>query len=196
MTPYRKALLYILNNHCVGADHPDRDDFFDAEHLVATEAGFESDSHGGWKVKEEPRFIHQLGAKTTDVFKQFIKAYDKNYRVDLAVKEFYKLTDDEIVDMMDELPYYNKSFKGEEKFKPTAANFLKGKIWQTDYPRKINRDRSKKKTIHQMTTWEEYMAVLPTQNMETIKGYIDIGIKFEDFKNIITRANENTSSTK
>lgn len=189
---YKKSLLYILNNtHNDGAEDPDpefdKDEFYYCMQFVAEESGFEEDGSGGWRPKDDPRFISQLGAKATDIFKQFVKAYDKNYRVDLAVKEFYKLTDDEIVEMMDELPYYNRSFKGEEKFKPIAANFLKGKIWQADYPRKINRDRSKKKTLHEMTTWEEYLEALPKQNIDTIKGYIDLGIKFQDFKNVIIK---------
>jgi hypothetical protein len=131
------------------------------------------------------KVIEALGMKATDVFKKFIKDYNNNYRVDLAVTEFYKLSDDDIVEMMDELPYFNKSYSGHDKFKPTAANFLKGKIWKEDYPRKINRDRTRKKTIHEITTWEEYKAILPKENRDTIESYISLGIKFEDFKSMI-----------
>lgn len=190
MKPYIRALLIVLNEGDVPelSDY-NRNEFFDAKAAVAKEFGFEN-KDGEWVVKSEPRFIEALGMKATDVFKKFIEKYDKNYRVELAVAEFYKLSDDEIVEMMDELTYYNKSFIADKKFKPTAANFLKGKIWQTDYPGKINRDRSRKKTIHEINTWEEYKAILPKENIDTIESYQERGMDFLEFKKLIQGAGE------
>lgn len=185
MTPYIKSLLILLNEGEVPElSEFDRNEFWNAKTLIASELKF-SYEDGEWKQSGDPRYVHSLGMKATDVFKKFIKVYNHNYRVDQAVKEFYKLTDDEIIDMMDELPYFNKAYSGHEKFKPTAANFLKGKIWLEDYPRKINRDRSRKKTIHEITTWDEYKAILPKENHDTIESYISLGIKFADFKSMI-----------
>lgn len=191
MKPYIKALLAILNDdrYVIYLEDGPLNVLTDVREIVAKEFGFIL-KDGEWVVKSEPRFIEALGMKATDVFKDFITRYDYNYRVDLAVSEFYKLTDDEIIEMMEELVYFNKSFIDHKKFKPTAANFLKGKIWQTDYPRKINRDRSRKKTIHEITTWNEYKAILPKENIDTIESYEARGMNFLDFKKLIQGAGE------
>lgn len=129
-----------------------------------------------------PREI--MGERISQLFKKFIDDYKKHYRVDVAAKEFYQLTDDEIEDMFEELPYYNKTFIGREIYKPNAATFLKEKIWKQDYPNKPHRDRSKKTKSILANNWDEYISSLPENQRSAAEAYKQL-INFESFKALV-----------
>lgn len=129
-----------------------------------------------------PREI--MGEKISQLFNRFISEYKKHYRIDVAAKEFYQLSDAEIEDMFDELPYYNRTYTGREQYKPNAASFLKEKIWTQEYPNKPKRDRSKKLGLINATTWDEYINNLPENQREGIEVYKGL-ISFESFKSLI-----------
>lgn len=129
-----------------------------------------------------PREI--MGEKISQLFKKFLDEYKKHYRVDVAAKEFYQLSDSEIEEMFDELPYYNRTFHGREQYKPNAASFLKERIWRQDYPNKPKRDRSKKASIIYATNWDEYINSLPENQRDGIEVYRSL-ITFESFKALV-----------
>jgi type I site-specific restriction-modification system R (restriction) subunit len=132
-----------------------------------------------------PREI--MGESVSKLFQKFMDEYKKNYRFQNAVKAFYQLTDEDIEDMFDELPFYLKSFQGHEIYKPNAATFLSDKLWKEDYPRKIQRDRSKKVSVTGARNWDEYIAMLPEEQRSAAEAYKDI-ISFESFKTLINGA--------
>jgi hypothetical protein len=129
-----------------------------------------------------PREI--MGEKISQLFKRFLDEYKKHYRVDIAAREFYQLSDSEIEEMFDELPYYNRTFTGKEQYKPNAASFLKEKIWRQDYPNKPKRDRSNKSILINSTNWDEYINGLPENQRDGIEVYRNL-ISFESFKTLV-----------
>ena len=125
-----------------------------------------------------------MNEKMSALFQKFLKQYNKHYRVDVAAKEFYQLTDSEIEDMFDELPYYLRTFHGKEMYKPNAATFLKERIWTQDYPNKPHRDRSKKKQVSEYNSWEEYIGSLPENSRDAVVAYRDF-MSFDAFKQMV-----------
>lgn len=129
-----------------------------------------------------PREI--MGEKISQLFQRFLKEYNKHYRVDVAAKEFYQMSDEEIEDMFDELPYYLKTFQGKEIFKPNAANFLKERIWKQEYPGKPKRQKAAKISINNFRSWEQYIEYLPENSRGSAEAYRDL-ISFDKFKELV-----------
>lgn len=125
-----------------------------------------------------------MGEKMSQLFQRFLKEYNKHYRVDVAAKEFYQLTDDEIEDMFDELPYYLRTFHGKETYKPNAASFLKERIWKQEYPGKPKRQKVIKMPIENFGSWEQYIEHLPENSREAVEAYRDL-ISFDKFKQLV-----------
>lgn len=126
-----------------------------------------------------------MGQKISELFQLFLKQYNKHYRTDIAAKEFYQLTDSEIEDMFDELPYYISAYHGNEKYKPNAATFLKEKIWSQDYPNKPKRNKTSNINISSLNSWDEYITYVPDHNKATIEAYRDL-MSFDVFKQMIS----------
>lgn len=170
----KDKLLKLFNDYSVVPDEDTED--------IAKQFHFKFSKKTG-KWTSLPREIK--GEKVSELFNKFIKQYKKNYRYDVAVKYFYQLTDEEIEEMFDELPYYLNTFHGREQFKPNAASFLKEKIWKQDYPYKVQRDRSKKSTdINSASSWDEYIDALPENQKASAEAYRTI-IDFDQFKSLI-----------
>lgn len=124
------------------------------------------------------------GETVSKLFQKFMDEYKKNYRFKNAVDAFYQLSDTEIEEMFEELPYYLKTFIGKEMYKPNAASFLKEKIWQQDYPNKPQRDRTKKLSILEASSWDEHILSLPEEQRSAAENYKQL-INFEAFKSLI-----------
>lgn len=171
----RNKLLKIFNDYSVTQSE-------DAE-SVAKQFNFRYSTRTNEWVKEK-RIVK--GESVSALFKKFIDQYKKNYRYDLAVKHFYQLSDEDIVEMFDELPYFLNTFHGREQYKPNATSFLREKIWKQDYPYKVQRDRSKKATdIYSSTNWDEYINSLPVEQRASAEAYRTI-INFDNFKMLIS----------
>jgi predicted CopG family antitoxin len=169
----REKLLRVFNHYKVEVNEETLD--------IAKDFKFKFNSKSSvWESL--PREI--MGEKISQLFKRFIDEYKKHYRVDVAAKEFYQLSDEEIEDMFDELPYFNKTFIGRETYKPNAANFLKERIWKQDYPNKPQRDRSKKASILTANNWDEYINGLPESQRSAAEAYRQL-INFESFKSLV-----------
>jgi hypothetical protein len=169
----RDKLLKLFNQYKVEANEDTLD--------IAKDFKFKYD-----KKKAEwvslPREIK--GEKISQLFQKFLSQYKKHYRVDVAAKEFYQLTDEEIEDMFDELPYYLQSLQGREIYKVNAASFLKERVWKQDYPNKPKRDRTKKVSIEHASNWDEYINALPEEQRSAAEAYRTI-IQFDAFKSLI-----------
>ena len=172
----RRKIAKLLNDLSVPANNSEAK-------VVAKEFKI-SYSNGVWTLNDMPkRFIPSLGMSASDAFKRFIKEYKKFYRTSRAVSAFYSLSDDEIADMFDELPYYNRVFLGKETYKPTAENFLTEKIWLDNYPDKPDRDRSKKPKVFGVNSWEEYLSNLTGDQRIAMEPYSET-MSFQQFKSL------------
>lgn len=169
----RNNLLKVFNQYRVDPN--------DETSEIAKHFNFKYSSKDGCWVSL-PRDV--MGQKISDLFKRFLKEYNKHYRVDVAAKEFYQLTDAEIEDMFDELPYYLETFRGKEIYKPNAASFLKERIWKQDYPGKKKRAKPTKLSIDNFKNWESYIAYLPDQSRSAAEAYKDL-ISFDQFKQMV-----------
>jgi hypothetical protein len=64
---------------------------------------------------------------------------------------------------------------------PTAENFLKEKLWATNYPYRIAGER-RRLVDNKAQDWDAYIASVPEQSRESIEVYRDSGVSFADFK--------------
>lgn len=129
-----------------------------------------------------PRVI--MGETVSKLFQKFMDEYKKNYRFQNAVTAFYQLSDEEIEDMFEELPFYLKSFQGHEVYKPNAATFLTERLWKEDYPRKVQRDRTRKPKGLDANNWDEYIDTLSEDQREAVSAWRGL-ISFEGYKNLL-----------
>jgi ABC-type dipeptide/oligopeptide/nickel transport system ATPase component len=165
---------------------------FNTYRVVPNQSSLEIAKHFKFKwSKSDNMWIAEVreirGEKISSMFQKFLKQYNKHYRVDVAAKEFYQLSDDDIDSMFDELPYFVTAYHGREKFKPNAASFLKEKIWLQDYPNKPHRDRSKKISINEAESWSQYLGSMPMSQRSTYEAYKEL-MSFEEFKKLVAGA--------
>ncbi len=141
-----------------------------------------TDGVGSWEKKKKPaRVISTMGIEAQKALKNFLQQYKKYYRHDRVAIAFYALTDEEIADLFLELPYYLKSYFENTTYMPAAENFLKEKLWYSNYPNKIAGER--KRVIGTVaTTWDEYLETVPESMRESVEIYKDAGVDFNAFK--------------
>ena len=169
-----KKILQLLNDYSV--PYSDKNACEIAKELKISHTG------GVWAyVKQPSRTIDGLG-QMSDLFKKFTKEYNKHYRTDRSIKFFYALSDEEIREMFDELPFFNKAFEGKTNFKPIVENFLSEKIWRDEYPGKIKRERPKLVRVHDFENWDSYLDALDEEKRDAISIFKDMGMSFDNYK--------------
>lgn len=168
----KENLIKVFNQYKVEAN--------DETLEIAKHLGFKHTNNGAWVAITRIVMNEQMSI----LFKRFLKLYNKHYRVDVAAKEFYQLTDIEIEDMFEELPYYLELYKGRETYKPNAASFLKERIWNQDYPGKRQRVKPTKVSLDDFRDWDSYIAFLPEHSRSFAEAYKDL-ISFKSFKEMV-----------
>lgn len=169
----REKLLNLFNQHQVV---PNEDSLYIADYFKFKY----SEEDNIWVALQR----NIMGEKISALFQRFIKEYNKHYRIAIAAKEFYQLTDEEIEDMFDELPHFLVAYRGKEKYKPNAASFLKERIWKQDYPGKKVRSKAIKLSINDFRSWGQYIAYLPEQSRSAAEAYREL-ISFDEFKKMV-----------
>jgi hypothetical protein len=176
----QEALVVVFNTNDVQPDSEATQ--------IAKEFGIEFVvEFGQWRPKKkEVRIVMSLGMpiECHKALKNFLQTYKKHYRNNRVATAFYALTDEEMYDMFLELPYWMKSHFGNEQYMPVAENFLKEKLWTTNYPRKIAGDR--RKIVNTVAkNWDEYIQSLPEGSRESVEVYKEMGMTFETYAGVL-----------
>lgn len=137
-----------------------------------------------WSISKEPRFIKALDMSASQAMANFIDKYKVGvYRKDKVAAEFYKLTDEQIVSMMEELPYYLATIQ-DPKYQISAARFLAEKIWENDYPAKPKGVR-RKAIDYESHNWDSFLKTVDPRSREAFELYKDRGMTWGEFKDFM-----------
>lgn len=175
------ALLQIFNQYQI---KPDKSTACLETSFGLTNKKGSIDGDIKWSAKAEPRMIASLGITAPKALANFCFSYKKRWRMDKVASKFYDLSDNEILDMFNELPFFLKAYSHDDKFMPTAEAFLGEKLWKENYPNKPKGVRVQKNNVA-VEGWDEYLATVPEDIKETYIMFREQGMTFETFKGMM-----------